>query len=257
MSIKDPINTRMKECYEIVTKSHLVRRMPVIIRIDGCHFHTFTRGFEKPFDEILMVCMQETTKYLCENIPTCVMGYTQSDEISLLLVDYKKISSQAWFDAEVNKMVSIAASMATLAFNRVFIEKTKASDESMIIYEKARKTGATFDCRAFNVPVDDINNYFLARQLDASRNSVQMVGHANFSQKQLNEKSTNMIQDMLHEEKSINWNDFPVPKKRGTCIIKEQYQKADTVRNHWIIDKNIPIFSQNTDYVNRLLLPEE
>lgn len=114
------LGKRMKEFYEQVPKTRLVRRMPVMIRIDGKAFHTFTRGFQKPFDDILIKSMQETMKYLCENIQGCVFGYTQSDEITLVLVDYKKLTSSAWFDYEVQKMCSISASMATMIFNKVF-----------------------------------------------------------------------------------------------------------------------------------------
>ena len=111
---------RMKTFYEQIPKTKLMRRCPVAIRIDGKAFHTFTRGFQKPFDEVLIKSMQETMKYLCENIQGCVLGYTQSDEITLILVDYKKLTSSAWFDYEVQKICSIAASMATMAFNESF-----------------------------------------------------------------------------------------------------------------------------------------
>lgn len=111
------LSKRMKK-YESVSKGTLMSRMPVILRIDGRSFHTYTRGFKRPFDELLMAAMQETMKYLCENIQGCVLGYTQSDEISLVLVDYKKFTASSWFDNEIQKIVSIAASMATMAFNR-------------------------------------------------------------------------------------------------------------------------------------------
>ena len=120
MPVKDELATRMKEFYEGVPKTRLVRRMPVAIRLDGKAFHTFTRGFKKPFDEVLGKAMRKTMKYLCENIQGCVLGYTQSDEITLILLDYKYLNSDAWFDYEIQKMCSIAASMATMAFNKAF-----------------------------------------------------------------------------------------------------------------------------------------
>ena len=120
MPVHDDLGTRMKTFYEQIPKTKLMRRTPVIIRIDGKAFHTFTRGFQKPFDEVLIQTMQETTKYLCENIQGCVLGYTQSDEISLVLVDYQRLETSAWFDYEIQKMCSIAASMATMAFNKCF-----------------------------------------------------------------------------------------------------------------------------------------
>ena len=120
MPVRDNLGVRMKEFYEQIPKTKLMRRTPVAIRIDGKAFHTFTRGFRKPFDHILIKTMQETTKYLCENIQGCVLGYTQSDEITLILVDYQKLTSSAWFDYEVQKLCSISASMATMAFNKFF-----------------------------------------------------------------------------------------------------------------------------------------
>ena len=234
---------RMKEFYENVPKTNLMRRTPVVIRIDGKAFHSFTKGFKRPFDEVLIKTMQETTKYLCENIQGCVLGYTQSDEISLILVDYQRFETSAWFDYEVQKMCSIAASMATMAFNKYFEKNVEnfvqdcATDyetqglcgegtvecELCKTYQKALDKGAMFDARVFNIPKEEVTNYIYWRQLDASRNSIQMVGQANFSHKELHCKTCNNIQDMLMEQKGINWNDFPAYQKRGTCVIKEEY----------------------------------
>ena len=202
MPVHDDLGTRMKEFYESIPKTKLMRRTPVIIRIDGKAFHTFTKGFKKPFDEILIKTMQETTKYLCENIQGCVLGYTQSDEITLVLVDYKKLNSAAWFDYEVQKMCSIAASMTTMAFNRIFaknvkeydmewkcgltpqsVEIQKAHYDYIDVLSKAVEKGAMFDARVFNIPKEEVTNCIYWRQLDASRNSIQMVGQANFSHK--------------------------------------------------------------------------
>ena len=118
--LRDDIGTRMKDFYEQIPKTKLMRRCPVAIRIDGKAFHTYTRNFKRPFDSVFMRAMQETMKYLCENIQGCVLGYTQSDEITLILVDYEKINSSAWFDYEVQKLCSVSASMATMRFNQVF-----------------------------------------------------------------------------------------------------------------------------------------
>lgn len=199
--VNDDLGKRMKIFYEQIPKTKLMRRTPVVIRIDGKAFHTFTRGFMKPFDDILMRTMQETTKYLCENIQGCVLGYCQSDEISLVLVDYQRFETSAWFDYEVQKMCSIAASMATLAFNRFFTENVqkyicmiisgedgnkenkdnKEEEKYIDSLKKALETGAMFDARVFNLPKEEVTNYMYWRQLDASRNSVQMVGQAYFS----------------------------------------------------------------------------
>ena len=277
---RSDIANRMKE-YEKAGQRYLTRRLPVVLRLDGCHFHSFAKKFKKPFDEVLIKSMQETTKYLCENIQGCVLGYTQSDEITLVLVDYKNLDSASWFDNRQNKMESVAASMCTMAFNKFFRKNAEefiqdcATDyetqglcgEGTIeyalckTYQKAIEKGAYFDCRAFNIPKEEVTNNLYWRQLDCSRNSVQMVGQANFSHKELHKKTCNMIQDMLMLQKGINWNDFPTYQKRGTCIIKEEYQSENVdikdgacIRTRWIIDKNIPIFKgEGREYIEKLI----
>lgn len=239
MPVNDELGKRMKEFYEQVPKYRLTRRTPVIIRIDGKAFHTFTRGFDRPFDEVLGNAMVKTMEYLCENIQGCIFGYVQSDEISLVLSDYKKLNSDAWFGYEVQKMCSIAASMATMAFNRYFMNECSAWFNETVewddidnfdehtkklfnAYTKACEKGAMFDARVFNIPKEEVVNCIYWRQLDAARNSVQMVGQANFSHNELQNKSCNVIQDMLFEQKGINWNDYPTRWKRGVCWTREK-----------------------------------
>ena len=277
MPVHDDLGVRMKTFYEQIPKTKLMRRCPVAIRIDGKAFHTFTRGFHKPFDEILIKSMQETMKYLCENIQGCVLGYTQSDEITLILVDYKKLTSSAWFDYEVQKICSIAASMATMAFNKFFRDNVgdylyeNYDDQYLADYIKTLQNavdkGAMFDARCFNIPKEEVTNLVYWRQLDASRNSIQMVGQANFSHKELQNKSCNDIQDMLMIQKGINWNDLPTYQKRGSCCVRNKiviesdgvmvtsqlrdYSKSE---NEWIIDTDIPIFKgEGREYVDRLV----
>ena len=198
MPIHDDLGTRMKTFYEQIPKTKLMRRCPVAIRIDGKSFHTFTRGFGKPFDEILVKSMQETTKYLCENIQGCVFGYTQSDEITLILIDYQTFNTSAFFDYEVQKMCSISASMATMAFNKFFAKNVNNFYLDYIDkLSAAIEKGAMFDARCFNIPKEEVTNLIYWRQLDASRNSVEMVGRAYFSHNELMNKSCSNIQDML------------------------------------------------------------
>lgn len=269
--MKDELGIRMKEFYESIPKTRLVRRIPVVIRIDGKAFHTFTKGFERPFDEVFINSMQETMKYLCANIQGCVFGYTQSDEITLILIDYQNIDTSAWFDYEVQKICSISASMATLAFNKYFAvnvwsfgEKnlpnfldggynqnnfTFNDSKNLICYNKYKKSvdqGAMFDARCFNVPKEEVTNLIYWRQLDAIRNSIQMTGQANFSHKELQGKSCNQIQEMLLSQKDINWNDLPTYQKRGSCCVKTS--------KGWIVDKDIPIFkNENRKYIDDLI----
>lgn len=285
MPIHDDLGIRMKTFYEQIPKTKLMRRIPVAVRIDGRSFHSLTRGFQKPFDEVLIKSMQETMKYLCENVQGCVLGYTQSDEITLILIDYKRFNSSAFFDYEVQKVCSIAASMATMAFNKYFYNNvfmynaTAAVDLSdkeypfKEAYSKAVEKGAMFDARCFNIPKEEVTNLIYWRQLDASRNSIQMVGQANFSHIKLQNKTCNDIQDMLMTEKGINWNDLPTYQKRGSCCIKteEKITEINSVekmkfgedrkktvinieRPHWIIDTDIPIFKgEGREYINKLV----
>lgn len=272
---RSEFDKRMKK-YEYVSRTYLTTRTPVIIRIDGKCFHSFTRGFKKPFDEILSGAMQETMKYLCENIQGCVLGYTQSDEITLILVDYKEINTCAWFDYNIQKCASIAASMATMAFNRLFkqinddwwfsltnkwvesgmTKNTFISESDIELYSKHSlaigQKGAMFDARVFNIPKEEVCNNILWRQQDATRNSIQMVGHANFSDKQMHGKNTSQIQDMLMLEKGINWNDFPTKYKRGSCCVRKVNEQ--TGRSEWVIDNEIPIFkAEGRKYIDDLI----
>lgn len=267
---------RMKG-YEYVTRTHLITRMPVIIRLDGKAFHTFTRGFKRPFDDVLIKTMQETTKYLCENIQGCVLGYTQSDEITLVLVDYKTFSTNAWFDYNIQKCTSVAASMATMAFNKFLANNIelyisdlvrqenydeKLERDYVLTLNKALNKGAMFDARIFNIQKEEVTNNIYWRQLDASRNSIQMLGQAYFSHNELHCKNTNQIQDMLMLQKGINWNDLPTYKKRGSCCIRKEGMRLvdkDNVtvgiaRDCWIIDEDIPIFKgEGRKYIDSLV----
>lgn len=261
MPVNDELGKRMKENYEERSRTKLMRRTPVAIRADGKAFHTFTRGLKKPFDMVLVKSMQDTMKYLCENIQGCVFGYTQSDEITLILIDYQKLTSDAWFDYQVQKMCSVAASMATLAFDRAFIHNVidyttghliKPSNPLHAMEEDKYRSrldtcidsGAMFDCRAFNIPKEEVTNLIYWRQLDATRNSIEMVGHANFSHDQLDKKSCSDIQDMLMLEKGINWNNFPTELKRGSACYKSD--------SGWIVDHEMPILrGEDREYVDK------
>ena len=269
MPVNDELGTRMKTFYEQVPKYRLMRRTPVAIRIDGKAFHTFTRGFQKPFDEVLIKSMQKTMKYLCENIQGCVLGYTQSDEITLILVDYKKLSSSAWFDYELQKMCSIAASMATMAFNKFFYgevrkwayENQSATNVNALqrAYYNAVLKGAMFDARAFNIPKEEVTNLLYWRQVDAARNSVQMAARAKFSHNECDNKNQSQLQEMLFQTYGIDWNDYPTHMKRGSCCIKTLYLNEDgQIRSRWKIDIEIPMFKgEDREYVEQLIQSEE
>lgn len=277
---------RMKG-YEERNRYYLQRRTPVILRLDMRAGHSFTKGFVRPFDEVFIKSMQETAKYLCENIQGCKLSYQQSDEITLVLVDYDKLSTDCFFDYRVDKLCSIAASMATMAFNKFFSDNIEmdydkkfhflgldhvSNFETEVEYDKVferleaeyetyyEKNGtAMFDARCFNIPKEEVTNLIYWRQLDAMRNSVQMVGQANFSHRELQNKTCKDIKEMLIEQKGINWDELPIYQKRGSCCVKEiEARQVDGMpgieRSHWIIDKEIPIFKdEDREYIDRLV----
>ena len=252
------LGDRMKE-YEYVTRTYLPRRMPVIIRIDGKAFHSFTKGFKRPYDETLSNAMNVTMKKLVENIQGCVFGYVQSDEISLLLKNDQTVDTSAWFDNNISKILSISSSMATLYFNTAFEKAVKEYEEScdvddklMDIYRKAANKGALFDSRVFVIPENEIVNYFIWRQEDATRNSIQMLGQAYFSHKELQGLNTGNIQNKLFTEKGINWNDTATGFKRGRAAYRTTVLKGenlDVVRNYVVVDDEIPIFKEDKDFI--------
>ena len=281
MPVRDDLGNRMKE-YESRNRYFLQKRIPVVIRLDMRAGHTYTRGFGRPFDDIFIASMQNTAKYLCENIQNVKLSYQQSDEITLVLVDYDQLNTECFFEYRLDKLCSIVASMATMAFNKAIedatdlafnkefyelgLGSTPSEDEEDEYnktlealeekydkyYSKAGK--AMFDARCFNIPKEEVTNVIYWRQLDATRNSIQMVGQANFSHKELHGKSCNNIQDMLMEQKGINWNDFPTYQKRGSCCIKENYETENGMRTRWIVDKDIPIFKcDGREYVDRFV----
>lgn len=276
---KSDLESRMKR-YEHASAGYLTRRVPVIVRIDGKAFHTFTRKFNKPFDTCMMHAMQKTMVYLCENVQGCVFGYTQSDEITLILTDYKKVTTSAWFDYNIQKMTSVAASMATLAFNNFFNEELVAEQcclftempessceiavERLNYLSEAIKKGACFDARVFSVPKDDVCNNLIWRQQDATRNSIEAAGRAFFSQREMHGKSCSEIQAMLFQERGVNWNSYPTAFKRGSCCYKvkknmpivtkdKKTEEMVVERNVWQLDKEMPILTQDREFLEKWL----
>ena len=274
------IGNRMKR-YESVSKLQLMNRTPVIIRIDGKAFHTFTRGMVKPFDDVLIGAMQDTMKYLCENIQGCVFGYTQSDEISLLLIDYQKLDSSSWFDNEVQKLCSVSASMATCAFNVAFLKRAAAwSNSHPEPFEKApdiesgddeayeqyrtyvhKINRAMFDSRCFNIPKEEVTNYFLWRQMDATRNSINAMGFAHLGSRKMQNKSCAEVKEMLLNEKNIDWLAMEGKYKWGSCCVKskanDEARRTDDEAG-WVIDNDIPRFlKEGREYIDRYVFVGE
>ncbi len=238
---KDSLGDRMKG-YESITQTKLMNRTPVIIRLDGKAFHTFTRGLKKPFDTNLNLAMVETMRRLCESIQGAMFGYTQSDEISILIQDWASFDTDGWYDYKIQKMVSVAASIATATFNSVYKHPTK-------------DTLALFDARIFNVPFEEVTNYFIWRQQDAVRNSINSLAQAHFSHKALQNLNVSQVHDKLMLEKGINWNDIPTKFKRGVCttMMAEIDSLKKEVDTFLFNDFEIPIFTRNRPYIESML----
>lgn len=205
-TMKDDLGDRMKLYERAESGRRLMPLLPVLARIDGRAFHSFTRGMERPFDATFSACMVDTTAALVRDTGAC-MGYTQSDEITLAWhADNHK--SQIWFDGRVAKMTSQLAAQATLIFYRAVLERMPLYAERL----------PTFDARVWSVPTrSEGANVFLWREFDATRNSVSMAAEAYYSHKQLHGKNSREKQEMLFQ-KGINWNDYPAFFKRGTYV---------------------------------------
>lgn len=232
--MKHGISDRMK-VYERASETRLTRRLSMIIRLDGKAFHSWVKktGCVRPFDHTLMDMMAGLTKYLCENISGVILGYTQSDEISLLVRDDQALDTEPWFDKRVQKIVSIASSLATYWFN------------ANNVFEK--KVPAFFDARAFVLPNDEVRNYFIWRQEDASTNSLSMLAQSLYPHEVLQRKKWAELQDLCWK-KGVNWNDLLPVEKRSVCA----YRREVTVdsphglvhRRRVIIDREIPVFTE-------------
>lgn len=257
---KDALSVRMKEFYEMRTKTYLPRRTYTIIRIDGKAFKTYTRGLKKPFDMGLIEDMDETAKYLCKNIQGAKMAFVQSDEISIVLTDFDTLQTDAWFDGQVQKIVSVSASMATSKFNqlrtkRYITEKfdngidkiTEIWFKNLIDFKLAE-----FDSRVFTIPFkEEVLNYLQWRQQDTVRNSISSVAQSMFSPKELHGKNQNDMQEMCFQ-KGINWNDFDAKLKRGRLIIKQDYIKNGAIRHVWT-SIAAPTFTQDRTIFDKLI----
>jgi len=272
--MRDELGDRMKKLYENRTRILLPRRTYTIIRVDGKAFHTYTKGCERPFDAGLIADMDETACYLCKNIQGAKFGFVQSDEISILMTDFDTLQTDAWFDGNIQKIVSVAASLATAKFNQLrylrdIKEKwnngmgiTTITHRWLELFENFKL--AEFDARTFTIPADyEVENYFIWRQQDTVRNSISSVAQTLYSSKELNGKNMSQQQDMIHE-KGQNWNDFTPQEKRGRFIFKQEYGVVansklpegmppvdsfqTTIRSRWVADE-CPTFTQNREFL--------
>lgn len=265
----DSLGDRMKS-YEDAYRTHLPIRLPVIMRIDGKAFHSYVKGkspigkeVQKPVDQGLVDCMNDTAIALCKEVQGCKLAYVQSDEISLLLTNYETVDTQSWFDNNLQKMVSISAAVASVTFTQNSWKIWGILDTEEIPQYLTKE--AYFDSRAFVMPKEDVTNYFLWRQQDATRNSVQMLARSLYSHRQCTDKNNSELQEMCFQA-GVNWNDCPIPQRRGRCIVKTNSVKlaqnpktGESVyaeRSEWVVDNNIPVFSQDRNYIDKFVFPK-
>jgi len=257
VDMTDNLGDRMKE-NENIFRQYLPKRCYTILRLDGCHFHTFTRGMKKPFDERLVNGMIETTKYLCSHIQGCKLGYVQSDEISLVLTDFENIKSDAWFSGNIQKIVSVSSSMASTFLYSYLIHSTDLYFQEKDIFDIP-----TFDCRVWSLSdIWEVYNAFLWRQQDCTRNSIESIAHSLYSQKQCQNKNCNELQEMIFQ-KGTNFNNVATHLKRGTFVYKTntliEGKAIDDFGNSistgveeqsksWYIDKECPKLTEDKKY---------
>lgn len=246
---RNDLDIRMKR-YEESYVDKLIPHIPIVIRIDGKAFHSFTRKCVKPFDAGLSYAFQEATKELYAHIGKFDIAYGQSDEVSILIYN-PDTRSQEYFDGKTFKICSIVSSVFTYYFNKY-------------CYCATEHNPAFFDCRVFQIPEDEVVNYFIWRQKDASRNSVEMLGRHYFSHKELHKKNNSEIQDMLMAKHKVNWNNLPTTNKRGWCIyktiigiIKDTKTLEFKNKTGAYLDEDIPIFTKDRDYIERHLEKDE
>ena len=208
---KDSFGGRMK-MYEKAYSTKCMPLLPICVRLDGKGFSKWTKGLRRPYDEELVNIMVGVTEYLVKETQAAI-GYTQSDEISLIYYANHH-GSQLFFDGKLQKMCSVLTSMCTMKFNELFVERKIMHDRFM------DKPWALFDCRVWQVPtLQEAVNYLIWREQDATKNSITMAASTVYSHKQLHKKSGKEKMDMLME-KGINWNDYPFYFKRGVYIRK-------------------------------------
>lgn len=227
--MKDALGERMKRYYEDPQRVTLPRQTNVILRVDGRAFHQFTKGLERPYCRPLADALDASALALCESMTGCRFAYGQSDEYSFLLVDYETDKSKMWFDGNLQKMVSVAASTFAAVFARRFPSEQVAS----------------FDCRALVIPrAEEVEKYFLWRQLDASANSLNMLASAHYSHAELLGKTEAEKHELLHA-KGLNWAKEPADFKRGRAILRAE-------NGDWTVDLDIPVFTRDKTYLRSL-----
>lgn len=247
--MKDDLGSRLKK-YEKINRQYVLPQIPVFVRIDGKAFHTFTQGFDKPFDKTLSDMFKLSALRTMQEIQQCVFGYSQSDEFTILLNGWDSSKSEMWFGGNIQKIASVTASIFSVMFERSLIQKSVLGQVSV---DKMNNTlmPAYFDARVFQVPIHEVENVFLWRQFDAKRNSIQALGRSEYSHEEIAGLKTFQIVDVLKKEKGIDWEELPNIQKWGFTIRQSISYKISIERMEWRVDDNIPYFLDDREYFTK------
>ena len=226
--MKDELGQRMKRDYEDALRLFVPRRTHIVIRIDGRAFHQFTKNLERPYCQRLADALDQAALQLASEMIGCRFAYGQSDEYSFVLTDTEPEDAALWFDGNIQKIVSVSASIFTAAFNKAFSADEPASFDSRILVIAQRS---------------EVEKYLLWRQLDATANSLNMLASAHFTHAELLGKTTAGKHDLLHG-KGLNWAKQPTDFKRGRAIVR-------VPNGGWKVDREIPIFNREPDYLEK------
>lgn len=238
MSNMSDLEKRMREFYEDAAKTYLTRRMPVIIRVDGKGFKHVTRNFEFPCDDHFRAAMADTAKDLLNNVQGAVFAYTQSDEISLFLKDYTTLETQALYGYGVQKIVSVVASMTSTYFNKHIGEYEGDA------YQEVAGT-CIFDARTFNIPKEEVTNYFYWRQTDCERNAIQAIARSVLTKSGVRGHSCKTLVTML-ADKDVDIKTYPEYFLHGYCLYKKEGRS--------VVCEAAPMFTGNgRDTIEKLI----
>lgn len=252
------LGDRMKNFYENITRFSLTKRTFTVMRLDGRSFSKFCKRFKKPFDDDFVRMMNESAKYVAENVQGCKIGFVQSDEMTFILTDFDDISTTAWFDGNIQKMCSISASFASTKFLQLLLDyeiskigiDNGSKIDPMIPKKEIRRIIMSqklleFDSRVYTISDrSEVFNTLLWRQQDCTRNSVSMVAQSLYSHKELEGKNNSAKQEMIFQ-KGQNWDKYPVGVKRGRVIVRGEDGKWGIVEP--------PIFSQEWDFLKNII----
>lgn len=234
---KTTLGDRMKEYEAETTKRTATKGFPIIARLDGKNFHTYTKGLKRPYDEGLSMCMNETMKSLVDKFQANV-GYTQSDEITLVWYHDVDDKSEYPFGGRFQKLESLLAAYCTLKFNKI-----------THLYLPNHQGEPIFDCRAFTVPnLKEAYNCILWRQRDATKNAISMAAQSMFSHKSLQGQNGSQMKERMLAEKGVYFDDYPAFFKRGIFAKKVKvYKELEPSVIQKLIDKGVSIPTEKVE----------